>query len=62
VAALFGPLLQLPGWALRLSPFGWGAAVPAEPFDGAAAAGLGLLALGVLGAALAGIRRRDLPA
>ena len=61
LAAMFGPLLGLPGWALRLSPFGWGAALPAEPFDAAATAGVLLVAVVLLGAALAGFRRRDVP-
>jgi ABC-2 type transport system permease protein len=62
LAALFGSLLGLPGWALRLSPFGWGAPVPAEPFDAAVARALLLAACAVLAGALLGFRRRDVPA
>ena len=31
LVGLLGPLLELPEWATRLSPFGWVPAVPAEP-------------------------------
>lgn len=62
VAGLFGPLLSLPAWALRLSPFGWDPAVPAEPVDGARLIGLCLVVLALAAAALAGFRRRDVPA
>jgi ABC-2 type transport system permease protein len=62
LAGMFGALLGLPGWALDLSPFGW---VPAVPVDAPAfgpLAGLTGVAV-VLGAgALAGFRRRDVPA
>ena len=62
LAGMFGALLGLPDGALDLSPFGW---VPAVPADRAAAGplvGLTVVAL-VLGfVALAGFRRRDVPA
>ena len=57
---LFGPLLRLPEWVVRLSPFGWVPAVPAEPADPVPLAVLTLLAAALLGLALAGFRRRDL--
>ncbi|MFL6129627.1 MAG: ABC transporter permease [Mycobacteriales bacterium] len=60
--ALFGPLLGLPGWVLKLSPFGWVPAVPAELVDAVPLLGLTLLAAALGAAALAGFRRRDLVA
>ena len=57
---LFGPLLRLPEWVVRLSPFGWVPAVPAEPVDPVPLAVLTLLAAALLWLALAGFRRRDL--
>ena len=61
VVAMFGPLLGLPDWVLRVSPFQNVALVPAE---GVAPAPLfALVALGVvlLVAGLATYRRRDIP-
>jgi ABC-2 type transport system permease protein len=55
-------LLGLPGWALNLSPFGWLPQIPAEAFDVVPVVGLTVVAAGLLGAALAGFRRRDVPA
>jgi ABC-2 type transport system permease protein len=62
VDGLFGPLLRLPGWALRLSPFGWVPRVPAEPLPAASPAGLVVVAALLGLAAVAGFRRRDVPA
>jgi ABC-2 type transport system permease protein len=62
VAGLFGPLLQLPGWAGRLSPFGWDPAFPAEPVSAARLLGLCAVAVALAAVALAGFRRRDVPA
>lgn len=62
LAGLFGPLLGLPEWVTRLSPFGWVPAVPAESFDLVPVAVLTLLAAALFGLALGGFRRRDLTA
>jgi ABC-2 type transport system permease protein len=60
LAGLFGPLLGLPRWSVRLSPFGWLPAVPAEPLDAVPLAALTAVAAGLAVLALAGFRRRDL--
>jgi ABC-2 type transport system permease protein len=54
--------LGLPGWALKLPPFGWLSEVPVEAFDVAPVVGLAVVAAGLLVAAPAGFRRRDVPA
>jgi ABC-2 type transport system permease protein len=60
ITGMFGPLLGLPEWALKLGPFGWDPALPAQA---AAAPLIGLLTAAVLVAvALAGFRGRDVPA
>lgn len=59
LASMFGGLLGLPEWAMRLSPFGWVPALPGQPWDTAPVAGLTLLAAGLVAAGLAGVRRRD---
>jgi ABC-2 type transport system permease protein len=57
---LFGALLEVPDWLLALSPFHDLGLVPAEPFEGAAAAVMvGLAGVAAL-AALAAFGRRDL--
>jgi ABC-2 type transport system permease protein len=62
LAGMFGALLGLPSWALKLSPFGWTPKVPAEDVDIASLAGLLIVAAALLLAALAAFRRRDVPA
>jgi ABC-2 type transport system permease protein len=62
ITGLFGPLLDLPEWALRLSPLGWVTKVPAADVDVVALTGLLVVAVGLVAAALAGFRRRDVPA
>jgi ABC-2 type transport system permease protein len=62
LAGMFGPLLGLPGWALKLSPFGWTPKVPAETADVGSLAGLLVVAAVLLLAALTAFRRRDVPA
>jgi hypothetical protein len=62
LAGLFGPLLSLPEWALRLSPFGWVPRVPAEALDVVPLAGLALLAVALVTLAMITFRRRDVPA
>jgi ABC-2 type transport system permease protein len=57
---MFGPLLQLPGWAARLSPFGWLPRVPAVDVDVAPLAVLLLVAAALGAVALLAFRRRDL--
>ena len=62
LAPFFGALLGLPDWALKLSPFGWLPRYPAEPLDVAPLVALTAVALGLFAVALAGFRRRDVPA
>jgi ABC-2 type transport system permease protein len=62
LAGMFGPLLNLPEWALKFGPFGWDPQVPAEDFDVAALVGLSVVAAGLALLALGGFRRRDVPA
>ena len=62
LVGLFGPLLELPDWVTRLSPFGWVPAVPSEPADPVPLAVLTLLAAALFTLAVAGFRRRDLEA
>ncbi|MGY1622100.1 ABC transporter permease [Geodermatophilus sp. SYSU D00965] len=62
VAGFFGQLLGFPGWLRRVSPFDWVPALPAEALSAAAPIGLVLLAAVLCLAALAGVRRRDVPA
>jgi ABC-2 type transport system permease protein len=61
VVGLLGPLLQLPGWALHLSPFSWVPRVPAEPADAVPLLGLTAVAVAFGLAALAAFRHRDVP-
>jgi ABC-2 type transport system permease protein len=58
--ALFGPLLGVPEWAGRLSPFGWVPAVPADPFAVVPLGGLLAVAGALSVLALTAFRRRDL--
>lgn len=62
LVAAFGPLLSLPGWAQKLSPFAWLPRVPDEPVDWVPIVLVAAVAavLGALG--LTGFRRRDVPA
>jgi ABC-2 type transport system permease protein len=62
LVGLLGPLLELPEWVTRLSPFDWVPSVPAEQLDPVPLAVLTLLAAALFGVALAGFRRRDLAA
>jgi ABC-2 type transport system permease protein len=62
LAGMFGALLNLPPWTLKLSPFGWTPKVPAEHADIASLAALLIVAAALLIAALATFRRRDVPA
>jgi ABC-2 type transport system permease protein len=62
VASLFGPLLGLPERAQKLSPFGWLPRVPDVSLDVVPLAVLSLLGGGLIALALAGFRRRDVPA
>jgi ABC-2 type transport system permease protein len=57
---LFGPLLGLPEAAVRLSPFGWVPAVPAEELDVVPLLGLLAVAGALSLLALTAFRRRDL--
>lgn len=62
VVAAFGPLLDLPDWALKLSPFGWLPRMPDEPVDWVAFIALTAVAAALIIVGLAGFRRRDVPA
>jgi len=62
ITSLFGPLLSLPGWALKLSPLGWVPKVPAVDLDVVPLIGLLLVAGALVTAGLVGFRRRDVPA
>ncbi|MFC5993794.1 ABC transporter permease [Pseudonocardia hispaniensis] len=60
LVGMFGVLLDLPGWAMRLSPLEWVPALPGEPLDLAPLAGLTVLATALVAAGLTGIRGRDI--
>jgi ABC-2 type transport system permease protein len=59
LVGLFGPLLGLPDWAARLTPFGWVPAVPAGDLALGPLAGLLVVALALAGVAGLAFRRRD---
>jgi ABC-2 type transport system permease protein len=61
IVTFFGPLLRLPDWALKLSPFGWLPRVPDEPVDWVPLTVLTVVAAGLVVVGLAGFRRRDVP-
>lgn len=60
VVQLFATVLRLPHWVTLVSPFGHVPSVPAGQWRVLPLAVLGLLAGALLGAGLAGFRRRDL--
>ena len=60
VVDLFGTLLELPQWALNLSPFRHVPAVPAAPFRAAPIAVLLVVAAGLAVVGWIGFRRRDI--
>ena len=62
LVASFGPLLRLPDWTEKLSPFGWLPRMPDEPVDWAVLVALTVVAAVLAAAGLAGFRRRDVPA
>jgi ABC-2 type transport system permease protein len=62
LAGVFGPLLDLPHWAAKFSPFGWVPRVPAESLDVVPLVGLLVVAVALITVGLAGFRRRDVPA
>jgi ABC-2 type transport system permease protein len=62
IAVAFGPLLNLPDWALKVSPFAWLPRVPDEPVDWVPLALLTVVAAVLVALGLAGFRRRDVPA
>lgn len=65
LALFLGELLQLPGWALDLSPFTHVPALPAQPLGASEAVSLlvmGGIAVAFAGAGALGYRRRDLAA
>lgn len=56
----FGVLLQLPEWMMNLSPFGHVPRLPGEDFTALPLVILAAIAAALVGAGLAGFRRRDL--
>jgi ABC-2 type transport system permease protein len=62
VVASFGPLLRLPDWTEKLSPFGWLPRMPDEPVDWAVLLALTVVAAVLAAAGLIGFCRRDVPA
>jgi putative exporter of polyketide antibiotics len=57
---MFGQLMELPAALAGISPLEHVAAMPLETFDGRATAWLSVMGLGLLVAAHALLRRRDL--
>ncbi len=62
VIAMFGTLLDLPDWAMRISPYENLGRVPAESIGAAPTLALTTLAAGLLAAGLAAYLNRDVPA
>lgn len=62
VTGWFGDLLELPGWAIDLSPFSWVPEAPAEPMGWAAWLVTLAVAAVLTVAGVEGLRRRDLQA
>lgn len=62
VVTMFGPLLDLPSWAMRSSPFELIERVPAERLTPWPIAGLTSASIVLGGVGLIGYRRRDIPA
>ena len=62
LTGMFGALLGLPDWLLKLSPFGWVPRVPAEDAALGPLIGLTVVAAALFVGALAAFRRRDVPA
>ena len=60
VVAMFGPILDLPKWVMRISPFENLALVPAQPISLVATTTLAALAAVILAVSLVGYRRRDM--
>lgn len=60
VVSYLGPILQLPEWTGRLSPFAWVPRYPAEEITLLPLVVLTLVAGGLIAAGLIGFRRRDL--
>lgn len=57
----FGQVLGLPDWLAQTSPFGHVPLWPAQAFRATPLVVLALVAVGLLAAALVGVRRRDMP-
>jgi ABC-2 type transport system permease protein len=62
IVGIFGALLNLPDWAVKLSPFGWVPKVPAEDVAVLPLVGLLVVAVALVTAGLVGFRQRDVPA
>ena len=62
VVSFFGALLDLPSWALAISPFDHIALVPVETLSVASVTALCVVAAALLGAGAVAYRRRDIPA
>ena len=61
-ASMLGGLLQLPQWAINLSPFAHVSAVPAEPVAWTPTLTMTALGIALIVAGLVGLRHRDLDA
>lgn len=61
VLTMFGDLLELPDWVMRLSPFESLPQVPAESFSVTQSIAVSAVGLALLAVGLVGYRRRDIP-
>lgn len=57
-----GPLFELPQWVMNVSPFAHTPRLPGADVGWGSLLGLSLVAVGLIGAGLVTLRRRDLPA
>ncbi len=56
-----GSLIGLPGWTLKISPFAHVPRIPVEPMSWTPELVMSLIAVGLVGLAVVGFRRRDMP-
>ena len=62
VVEMFGPLLDLPAWAMRISPFQSVPQLPADPFELLPVVALTAAGAALIAASALRYRHRDLPA